>query len=142
MSNILPFDVRNVLTRLKFISKVQENLKINVSEYSFTRSNSIIGAIYRNIKGEDRNRTIEFIHQTIDESFECIDIHKSNNTNNTVVEYLYRGLIEAKGGILHLIETYKDDPLTVSKLEIAIQKIDIKLKDGTYRSSSTDSDIT
>lgn len=139
MSNILPFDVRNVLTRLKFISKVQENLKINVSEYSFTRSNSIIGAIYRNIKGEDRNRTIEFIHQTIDESFECIDIHKSNNI---VVEYLYKGLIDAKGGILHLIDTYKDDPLTVSKLEIAIQKIDIKLKDGTYQSSSTDSNIT
>jgi hypothetical protein len=139
MANIIPFDVRDVLTRLKFISKVQENLKINVTGYSFTKSKSIIGAIYRNIRGEDRNRTIEFIHQTIDEALECIDVHRDNIV---VVKYLYNGLTEAKNGILHLITTYEDDPITVSRLEIAMEKIDIILKHGLHRTSTPDTDIT
>jgi hypothetical protein len=56
-------------------------------------------------------------------------------------ENLYRGLSEAKSGIFHLITTYGVDPTTMSRLEIAMEKIDMMLKHGLCRTSTPDTDI-
>jgi hypothetical protein len=54
-------------------------------------------------------------------------VQVSSDTDK-LFENLYRGLSEVKSGISHLITTYGVDLTTISRLEIAMGKIDMMLK--------------
>ena len=75
----------DIITRLKFISTFQIGEKINIQNMR-VETDSILTPLRRFIFGESREKTLLFITNTIERSF---DILHSRITDNKISEQLY-----------------------------------------------------
>lgn len=128
----------DVLSKLKFISKIRKGEKINV-KYMFIQPDNITTKISRTLYNVDnRMNTLNFIENTIQRSFEIIILHSNSDRQYDIQlrENIISDLANAKTGLLNIKETYIDDIMFRCKIDTFIQEIEAKL--GDMLVSSTD----
>lgn len=142
--NIIPYADRDnhsdVLSKLKFISKIRKGEKINV-KYMFIQPDNITTKISRTLYNVDnRMNTLNFIENTIQRCFEIIILHSNSDRQYDVQlrENIILDLQQAKIGLLNIKETYIDDIMFRCKIDTFIQDIEAKLQDMLAVPSPTD----
>ena len=120
---------KEVISRLKFIGKVQKGEKINV-KYMFVQPEGIATRISRTLIHQDnRSNTLNFLRGTIARTFEII----SNYTTSTkeshrhISIHVINDLRQAKNGLNNLKDTYLDDIKFTCDIDTLLQEIDAKL---------------
>jgi hypothetical protein len=136
-SESIPPSLRNLLTKLEYISMIERGQKPCFSDMTFVNSNSWMGAWKRLFSGENRKNLLFEIEQIIDRTILAIEEY----TNKDYVKLLLENLNKAKTGIENLILTYTEHPDTVSNLRVHIINIDLTLKKhGMVTNTSENSD--
>jgi hypothetical protein len=120
----IPPSLRNLLTKLEYISMIQRDQKPCFSDMTFVHSRSWFGSCKRLLAGENRKNLLFEIEQIIDRTILAIEEY----TNKDYVNLLLENLCKTKNGIENLIITYKDNPDTVSNLKVHVINIDLTLK--------------
>lgn len=121
----------DVLSKLKFISKIRKGEKINV-KYMFIQPDNITTKISRTLYNVDnRMNTLNFIETTIRRGFEIIILHSNSDRPYDIQlrENIITDLASAKSGLINIKETYIDDVMFRCKIDTFIQEIDAKLGD-------------
>jgi hypothetical protein len=122
--------VQDIISKLKFISTIKPGEKIDVATLS-VQPDTIIGRLYRTIlaRGESRTATLEFIRQTLGEAFDMISLYINHEDafSRQVGMMIVSALSVAKAGIMGLTETYKDDRMFVSRVEILVGTLEAKI---------------
>lgn len=115
-----------ILSRLKFIGKIEKDEKINVRHVN-RQPNNIMTKLQRSLLYPDnRGNALKFIKDVITRSFEIID--NCNIHSNTVVSKgIISDLLKAQQGILNLKYTYGDDTKFCCDMDVVIETINIKL---------------
>lgn len=123
--------VQDVISKLRFISMLKPGERIDVTSLSI-QADTWIMRLYRTTiaRGESRNTTLDFIRNTLNRAFDLIAIYKKTNDpfNSKISQMIISSMNAAKGGILSLIETYKDDRMFVSRVETLISTFDAKIE--------------
>lgn len=119
------------LSKLKFISKIQKGDKINV-RYLYVQPSGFLTSLSRSFFYQDnRGNTLNFVHNTIYKTFEIIDNLEKNNTN-TIEKALGNNITydleNSKNGLLNLKETYIEDIKFCCDIDTLIQLIDAKIQ--------------
>lgn len=128
-------DVEDIISRLKFISKIQKNEKVNVKSL-MVQGDSLIARISRTfINTDNRNNTFNFITNTIKRGFEILTLYGNQHTNfsKTMVDNILIDIESCLKGLENLKTTYQDDVMYCCKLETLIQDINARLLDFPSR---------
>lgn len=120
---------RQVLTRLKFIGRLQPHDKID-SRTLRVESNSIITPLKRLfVTGDSRETTLNFFSSTIDRSFEIIagHINSKNVSDRIFCANVIQDLIASVKGLRATQGTYADDNYTVCEIDVIVQAVQAKI---------------
>lgn len=123
-SGSIPNELRDILTKLYFISMIERGIKINTNKLGFVNAESWVGSILRALGHENRKTTLNFINSTIDQSINSIRTYKDTD----YIDILINSLNSARGGITNLTSTYHDDPEFYSSIRVCLANIDIQLE--------------
>lgn len=126
-----------IISRLKFISKIGKGEKINTN-FMFIQPDDMVTRLSRTFWNKDtRGRALSFITTTINNSFRLIESHicQIPKICNEEEKELYvancrnilHDLSESRKGILNIKETYMQDMKIVCDLEALLQTIDLKI---------------
>jgi len=127
-SESIPPALRNLLTKLEYISMIERGQKPCFSDMTFVQSNSWFGAWKRLISGENKKNLLFEIEQIIDRTILAIEEY----SNKEYIKLLLDNLSKAKIGVENLILTYTEHPETISNLRVHIINIDLTLKKYGY----------
>jgi len=128
----IPPALRNLLTKLEYISMIERGQKPCFSDMTFVQSNSWFGAWKRLFSGENRKNLLFEIEQIIDRTILAVEEYH----NKEYIKLLLENLSKAKVGIENLILTYTEHPDTVSNLRVHIINIDLTLKKFGFKPDS------
>jgi hypothetical protein len=120
-----------IISRLKFIGKVQKGEKVNV-KYMFVQPEGIITRISRTVINQDnRNNTLNFLRSTITRTFEIITSYSSSTkeSHRHIFSHIIKDLQQAKTGLLNLKDTYLSDIKFTCDIDTLLQDIDAKLSE-------------
>jgi hypothetical protein len=112
-----------VISRLKFIGRIEKEEKINVRHVN-KQPNTIITKIYRSfVYPDNRWNSLKFIKDVILRSFEIIErnIHQGNLD---ICKSILSDLLRARQGIINLKYTYNDDTKFCCDMDVIIETID------------------
>jgi len=113
-----------VISRLKFISKIQKGEKINV-KYMFVQPEGIITRLSRTLYYHcNRTNTLNFITNTIRATLQIISRCRKSDTDHLLCKNIITDLQESKKGIVNLKNTYIDDLKIGCDLDTVLQEID------------------
>jgi ABC-type methionine transport system ATPase subunit len=134
-------NVQNIISRLRFLAKIQHGEKINVRELFVRDNDSLVQRCLRTARNlstyisasemfESKDSTILFIRTTINEAIALIfNYQKSTDKYERSVAYaLIKDLEDSTCGIKHLMATYQGDRKFTSDADAIIQTMDIRLK--------------
>jgi hypothetical protein len=124
-SESIPTSLKNLLSKLEFLSMIERGKKPCFGDMTFVSANSWMGSWKRMFMGENRKNLLFEIEQIVEQGILAIQEYNSTNYLPIILE----NLSKAKIGIENLILTYSDHPNTISKLRIYILNIDIILKE-------------
>lgn len=122
-------DAQELISRLKFLSKVSRGEKINVP-HLFVQNNSWQTTISRTLWNPDsRQSTQNFIRETILNSFERVELYlKTNNiTKMKLANNIIQDIQDSVKGIQNIQYTYKNDAMFTCNLDTIIQLIEAKI---------------
>lgn len=133
-TNIMEFNrigdnCKDTLSKLKFISRVAYDEKINVRDMS-VHQNGYFTAFYRMFWEHDsRGNTLSFVHAVLNRSFELISmyINSSNPYEKTMCTNLIEGVLEAREGLSNIQKTYFNDSMFVCQIETLAQDVQGRL---------------
>jgi hypothetical protein len=114
-------DTNVILSRIKFIGRIQKGDKINVRYMSIqpdTWYTRIVRTIYCT---ENRQSAFDFINYTINLGF---GIATQSHTHNS---HIIEDLKNACNGLTNLCETYHDDIMFCCKLDTLVESITARL---------------
>lgn len=119
---------REIISKLKFISRLQKTEKIN-SKLLYVQQDGIITQFLRTIFQDNRFKTLTFVQDTINKSFELITYYdKSPRTSERIMcSNIIDDLRKSKTGLSNLKETYFDDSKFCCDIDTLLQLIDAKL---------------
>lgn len=119
---------KEVMSRLKFIGKVQKYEKINV-KFMYVQPDGIGTTISRTISQDSRKNTLNFLQTVIYRSFEIIDKYSNSNlpTEISIKEHVLGDLKQAKIGLINLKGTYSSDIYFCCQVDTMLQDIDRKV---------------
>lgn len=120
---------KEVISRLKFIGKVQKGEKINV-KYMFVQPEGIATRISRTLIHQDnRSNTLNFLRVTIARTFEIISTYTTSTkeSHRHISIHVINDLRQAKNGLNNLKDTYLDDIKFTCDIDTLLQEIDAKL---------------
>jgi hypothetical protein len=124
-SESIPTSLKNLLSKLEFLSMIERGKKPCFGDMTFVSSNSWIGSWKRMFMGENRKNLLFEIEQIVEQGILAIQEYQNTNYLPIILE----NLSKAKIGIENLILTYSDHPNTISRLRVYILNIDIILKE-------------
>lgn len=133
---------KEVISRLKFIGKVQKGEKINV-KYMFVQPEGIATRISRTLIHQDnRSNTLNFLRGTIARTFEIISTYKTSTkeSHRHISIHVINDLRQAKNGLNNLKDTYLTDIKFTCDIDTLLQEIDAKLAEITSDVEELDSD--
>ena len=118
----------DVLTKLKFISTILPNQKINVQQLK-AENNNVFTPLKRMFYGETRSTTLNFITSTVEKSFDIIKVYSSSEKKSEILlcNNITTDLIKCIDGLHNLQKTYKDDNIVVCSITSIIENIKAKL---------------
>ncbi len=119
----------DVISKLKFIGKIQKGDKINVKNMN-VQSDGLLTRFTRGfIYFDNRQNTLTFIHNTVKKSFEIISHHlNSKHTFDKIIfENMVKDLKDSVKGMENLKETYMNDIMFCCKLDTLIEEIKARL---------------
>ena len=122
---------KEVISRLKFIGKIQKGEKINV-KYMYVQPEGFVTKISRTLINQcNRHSCLVFIKNTIARSFELVSTYNSSTQecDRIMRINIIKDLKSSKQGILNLKETYKDDLKISCDFDTLIEDMDSKLKE-------------
>ena len=125
---------KEVISRLKFICKLQKGEKINV-KYMFVQPEGIATRLSRTLIHQDnRNNTLNFLRSTITRTFEIISSYSSSNkeSHRHICLHVIKDLQESKTGLINLKDTYISDIKFTCDIDTLLQEIDAKLTEITH----------
>jgi len=101
---------REIIKKLKFISRIESGERINVNNIS-TCSNSLFSSIYRSIFKEGRTKTFVFLNEIVDRSFELIILYQGSNklSDKITCSQIVNDLSNCITGLKNLQSTYYED---------------------------------
>lgn len=114
-----------IISKLKFIGKLQKGEKINV-KYLYVQPTNWFTRLSRTFYLTDnRMNAFNFIESTINRSFEIVTVNRQNKTTTSekLIETITLDLREAITGITNFKDTYKDDVMFCCKLDTLIENI-------------------
>lgn len=117
---------KEVISRLKFIGKVQKGEKINV-KYMFIQPEGIATKISRSLINHcNRQNTLNFICNTVKRSFEIVRTYKLSKLDSQkhICEHIIEDIEQSKKGIINFKNTYIDDLKMGCDLDTLLQEID------------------
>ena len=133
----------DLLLNLRIISKIPENGKINRCEnglFSISTKTSYVNKLIRFVSGDNRSNNIKEISQMIDlvvytvseifnSKFYDEDLYpvEFRERKEKIVNY-YNAMDMVINGLDNLKNTYKNDEVSSSKIDLIIEKIKIFLK--------------
>lgn len=120
-----------IISRLKFISRINGGEKINV-RYMFVQQDDILTKISRTAYYKDNRRNaIAFVRGTIDRSFEIINLYRNSEkeAEKVLANHIINDLKQAKRGLVNLKETYLTDVKFCCDMDTILQEIDAKLSE-------------
>lgn len=146
---------KEVISRLKFIGKIQKGEKINV-KYMFVQPEGIATRVSRTLINKDnRSNTLNFIRGTIARTFEIISSYSTSQKESQrhICLHVINDLNQSKNGLINLKDTYLDDIKFTCDIDTLLQEIDAKLaeiepkepkesKDGKYISDVNEDDCS
>jgi hypothetical protein len=117
---------KEIISRLKFIGKIQKGEKINV-KYMYIQPEGIVTRISRTIINQcNRQNTLNFVTTTIKRSFDIINSCKKSS--NFQLHNMLTDLAQSKKGLINLKNTYIDDIKIGCDLDTLLQEINAFLK--------------
>lgn len=122
---------KEVISRLKFIGKVQKGEKINV-KYMFVQPEGIVTRLSRTLINQDnRQNTLNFVRSTIARTFEIVTSYSSSTKESQRHIYLHviMDLKQAKNGLVNIKDTYLKDIKFTCDIDTLLQEIDAKLSE-------------
>lgn len=122
--DMIPNSIKTLLSSLEFISMIEKGQKPCFGDMTFVSSTSWFGSWKRLTTGENRKNLLFELSEIIDQAALALEEFQSTLYLPIILENLGK----AKIGIENLIQTYYDNPNTVSKLRIFIINIDLILK--------------
>ena len=124
---------REVLSRLKFISKIQTGEKINL-RYMYIQNDGLITQFFRTLFPDNRIKTFAFVTDTINKSFEILKFYGTSTklSEQIMCKNLIYDLKESKNGLVNLKETYNLDLKFGCDIQTLLQMIDAKLLEYEY----------
>lgn len=129
-----------VLSKLKFIGKIQASEKINV-KYMYVQQDTWITRLLRTLLAPDnRGNALVFFKNTIDKSFEIINNNKNNPEKAGMITNILRDIETSTIGINNFKETYKSDLMFCCEIDTFVQSIMLRLDDfkRTFESSESE----
>jgi hypothetical protein len=121
----------DVISRLKFIGKIQKGEKINVRNMS-VQPDSIITRIYRSfINLDSRINTLNFVTHIVKKSFELINMHLVTKRpfDKIWCVNIINDINNSRVGLLNLKDTYAVDIMFCCKIDTLIQEMDARIQD-------------
>jgi hypothetical protein len=122
----MPVALRDLLSKLEFLSMIKQNLKPCLGDMTFVEANTLYGAIKRAFKGEGSNGMLLYVNQTIEQTVEFIEDYKDTEFFSIIIEKL----ANARIGIANLAITYtkENQPSVVSRINVILSNVDLTLK--------------
>ena len=123
-------EINDITSKLKFLSKVQKNQKINVSGM-FVQLVGTMTSVRRFMQSESRTNTLNFVDNIVNTSITLIDNYNSkmSSSQKLIITNIINDLISVKGGLRNLKYTYSDDIMFGSNIDTYLQLIDVKMKE-------------
>ena len=122
---------QEVLTKLKFLAKVDRGEKINIRDMSL-QNESWFTTVSRTFWSVDnRNNTMNFIQNTITSAFNLIILLLKSDTvgDRQICKTIIEDIIRSKKGISTLKSTYAEDTYFCCGVDTYIQMIDAHMAD-------------
>ena len=128
-------DFINIVSKLKFISKIEQGEKIDTQSLTAFTS-SFATRLYRTFfsRGESRDTTFRFISDVINKAFGLLKQYlseESDKKNKDNINELIHSLELSVSGLQNLSDTYGKDRMYVSLLDTLINSV--KSKTTTIR---------
>ena len=123
--------VKEVVSRLIFISKFKKDYKVNVDKMCLEKNSQITNLNRRYITHGSRNKTLAFIESTMGDALEIVSQCKNKDEFHAkIAEMVIHSLEESKKGMSELCqnESYKTDAMFVSRVETCIQLLNVKIE--------------
>lgn len=120
---------KEIISRLKFIGKIQKGEKINV-KYMYVQQEGVATRISRTLINQcNRQSCLLFLKNTINRSFELVHSYKLSSKKEDQITRLniLKDLRISKEGISNLKDTYKEDLKILCDFDTLIEHIDSKL---------------
>lgn len=116
------------LTKLGIIKDIKPGQKFNTGSMSIVDGNTWYSTIYRTIMREGQKDMLLYLGELIFEAHNHIQKYENTDHIKTIIVDLYY----ARFGIINLLETYKNCPDTIDKLNDHIGNIDVELSSKVY----------
>ena len=132
--NVYPINMdtnKEVISRLKFISRINKGEKINIrNAYPFVQQDDLTTKISRTFYNKDnRGNALNFVRGTVNRSFEIVTtyINSERQCDRVTCRHIIADLRRAKEGISNLKQTYISDTMFCCEMDTIMQDIDAKL---------------
>jgi hypothetical protein len=130
----LPFNMdtnKEVISRLKFISRINKGEKINIrNAYPFVQQDDLPTKISRTFYNKDnRGNALNFVRSTVMRSFEIVSTYRNSErqSDRVTCRHIIADLRRAKEGINNLKQTYIADTMFCCEMDTILQGIDAQL---------------
>lgn len=123
-TNSIPPMLNDLLVKLRILSMIPQNYKINIGSMSFVSKSSWLGAGYRSMNGEGRKGLMVQLNHIISQAIQAIEDYKDTEFRKLIVNQL----AQTKMGLGNLLTTYAKDPNIQAQLNVLIQNVDLQLE--------------
>ena len=136
--------IEDILLNMKIISEINENDKLLTNNECLEIDTRYFQSFQRWWYEDGRDNTLIKLDEIIKILFSYIDQNYNSNDNNTITknfkegkthlfQRIHRSLSNSIKGLENLKTTYKDDIKTISKVDLLIEKINIKIERMSQR---------
>jgi hypothetical protein len=123
-SVMIPEGLQRLLVKLEFLAMIDENMKPNMRDMTFSSADSWLDALRRSLYGEGRHGTMVHLQQIIKEALDSISQYRNSpELQRILINYLER----VKGGLRNLMRTYHGAPEILANITVLIISIDLQL---------------
>ena len=130
--------VNDIISKLRYISKIKSGEKLNVKELFVRDNNEIWQRFLRTMRNnilwedsESKESTLVFINTVTDEALNLVCFYRkdyNNEFNMSIADMLTGNLEEALKGMESLLDTYKDNRIFSSLIETMMGTLTLRLR--------------
>ena len=130
---IMDQNTSEVISKLKFIGKIQKGEKINVRTLCVQPNNWFTTIVRTLFSTDNRSNAYNFIESIVNRSFDIINVNRVSISlvNRQIVENVITDLKQAVIGISNMKDTYEFDVMYCCKLDTLVQSVNSRISEIT-----------